>query len=358
METEQRLREALALIAQVAGSAGNGHVSGDHGGDGAASGGYGPDPGSPDLHGHDVHGHEGHGHGLDGEATVCTPKALPARLRQKAAQVARKVAPVNAPGIWTLGPGGGATDGQPLAPARIAVLVSKYWGPAPRRLTVSFLETTPADLRARILQHMNAWNAACGVSFVETASGGQVRISRGGGGYWSYLGTDVLLIPQSRPTMNLQGFTMSTPEAEYRRVVRHETGHTLGFPHEHMRAELVERIDPRKAYDYFWRTQGWDKPTVDEQVLTPLAASSIFGTPPDQTSIMCYQLPGSITRDGQPILGGSDINATDFAFAGGIYPRLGGIFSQQSAPVMSAANADPDDWGEAEDTDPGQVLAA
>ena len=62
-----------------------------------------------------------------------------------------------------------------------------------------------------------------------------MRISRGGGGYWSYLGTDVLLIPKNRQTINVQGFTMNTPESEYRRVVRHETGHSLGFPHEHMR---------------------------------------------------------------------------------------------------------------------------
>ena len=51
--------------------------------------------------------------------------------------------------------------------------------------------------------------------------------------------------------MNLQGFTMNTPEAEYRRVVRHEAGHTLGFLHEHMRRELVARIDPEKAYEYY-----------------------------------------------------------------------------------------------------------
>jgi hypothetical protein len=129
------------------------------------------------------------------------------------------------------------------------------------------------------------------------------------------------------------------------------------FPHEHMRTELVARIDPQTAYDYFWRTQGWNKQTVDEQVLTPLSASSIFGTPADQTSIMCYQLPGSITKDGSPILGGADINATDYAFAGGIYPKLGGIFGQQSAPMMEVANAD-EDWGEAEDPDPDQVIAA
>ncbi len=55
---------------------------------------------------------------------------------------------------------------------------------------------------------------------------------------------------------------MSTPESEYRRVVRHETGHTLGFPHEHMRKELVARLDPQKCYIYY-RRFGWDKRMVD-----------------------------------------------------------------------------------------------
>ena len=131
-----------------------------------------------------------------------------------------------------------------------------------------------------------------------------MRISFTGSGYWSYLGTDIALIPKNRPTMNLQQFTMNTPESEYKRVVRHETGHTLGFPHEHMRAALVARIDPKKAYPYFLATQGWNKAMVDAQVLTPLDPSTIKATKEDQTSIMCYQLPASITKDGKPIIGG------------------------------------------------------
>ena len=81
---------------------------------------------------------------------------------------------------------------------------------------------------------------------------GDVRISLTGNGYWSYLGTDILHIPSNMPTMNLQNFSMNTPESEYKRVVRHETGHTLGFPHEHLQRDIVNRIDPQKAYDYFW----------------------------------------------------------------------------------------------------------
>ena len=122
--------------------------------------------------------------------------------------------------------------------------------------------------------------------------------------------------------MNLQGFTMSTDEKEYRRVVRHEAGHTLGFPHEHMRQVLVDRIDPQKAYEYFKRTQGWSKEMVDQQVLTPLDPTKIIGTEADRDSIMCYQLPGTITKDGKPIRGGLDINPLDADFTATIYPKI------------------------------------
>lgn len=297
-DNESRLREALARIAEVATAA----VDGDE---------Y---PATHEDNGDKAKGRPG--------KVGCTLKSLPARLVMKAAETAVKVNPVNAPAIG-YGPAAALAADMVLDPQRIAVLTSKYWGPMPRRLTVSFLDATPSDLRTRIISHLNAWSRTGSIQFAETGGTGAVRISRGAGGYWSYLGTDILHIPQNRPTMNLQGFTMGVSEAEFRRVVRHEAGHTLGFPHEHMRRELVARIDPAKAYAYFLRTQGWDRQTVDQQVLTPLNQRTIFGTPPDQTSIMCYQLPGSITRDGRPILGGNDINPTDAAFAGQIYPRPG-----------------------------------
>lgn len=317
---EERLRDTLVMIATMAHEA-------------AGGGDYAQD----DL---------GNGHA---PVLVCTPKVLPARLRAKAARTATIINPVNAPFIGPLADIAGGPG--VLSPEHIAVYTSKYWGPTPRTLTVSFMESTSADLRARIVNHMNAWTTTACISFVETSGVGQVRISRGSGGYYSYLGTDILHIPKSRQTMNLEGFTMRTPESEYHRVVRHETGHTLGFPHEHMRKALVARIDPQKAYEYFLRTQGWDKQTVDEQVLTPLDEKSLMSTPADQTSIMCYQLPGSITRDGKPIVGGLDIDPTDYAFAGKIYPKPG-----ETAATGTTGQAG-DDWAESEDVMDAEVGA-
>ncbi|HEV2761008.1 MAG TPA: M12 family metallopeptidase [Acidimicrobiales bacterium] len=267
----------------------------------------------------------------------CRIKALPARTQEQAAEVAVRINPVNAPLYEML-------SDNPLvdSPLSLTLSTSKYWGPAARRLTVSFMESTPSDLRARIVSHLNAWAVRTSISFVQTSGVGDVRISRGPGGYYSYLGTDITLIPKNRQTMNLQNFTMNTSDSEFRRVVRHEAGHTLGFPHEHMRKELVSRIDPQKAYAYFLATQGWNKQMVDQQVLTPLNASSIFGTPADQDSIMCYQLPGQITFDGLPIRGGKDINRTDYRFAGLVYPKASS--APESAPIQSE-----DDWEPADD---------
>ena len=217
-------------------------------------------------------------------------------------------------------------DFQPTR-ERIAVMTLKYWGVGGVKLTVGFLETTPADLRKRLLLHMNAWAKTANVRFTETKSGAQtadVRIAFEGGangGYWSYIGTDIRHIPKGKQTMNLEAFTMQMPESEFHRVVRHETGHALGFPHEHMRRALVAKIDPQKAIEYFRRTQGWNEAEVRAQVLTPIEESSLRGTKADPKSIMCYQISGEITKDGKPIIGGLDIDRTDYAFAASIYPK-------------------------------------
>jgi hypothetical protein len=254
---------------------------------------------------------------------VCIPRVLPRKMLVSAARTAMEINPVNRPPVermMSVMPGSRLEEKDFLA-----VLTTKYWQAKGVKLTVGFMDNPPASLKKRILLHMNAWSKTGNVAFTTSSTDPQVRIARSGGrdgGYWSYLGTDILSIPAREPTMNLEAFTMETPESEFHRVVRHETGHTLGFPHEHMRRELVALIDTGKAVEYFKRTQGWSAEEVRIQVLTPIEASSILGTAhADPNSIMCYQIPGTITKNGRPIPGGGDIDALDYEFIAKVYPK-------------------------------------
>jgi len=272
---------------------------------------------------------------------VCSPKSLPRAAWIAAADRAVEQNPANHPRLERLIR---AMPDVHIDKLRIAVVTAKYWGPVGVKLTVGFLDSPASDLRKRILLHMNAWAKTANVQFAESRTNPKVRIARvdqgDQAGYWSYVGTDILSADAGTPTMNLQGFTMTTPESEFHRVVRHETGHTLGFPHEHMRRELVAKIDRQKAIAYFGATQGWSPAEVEQQVLTPIEESSIRGTPhADPHSIMCYQIPGTLTKDGKPIVGGLDIDKQDYKFAGAIYPqpaKLAGAGKAQSARKKSA----------------------
>lgn len=257
---------------------------------------------------------------IPGETKACTIKLPPKPQWVPSAERATSINPANAPMVQMLHQGDSEAV---IAPEHLALITAKYWGAAGVHLTVSFLDDPAEDLRARILEHMNAWAMYANVKFVEVDSNGQVRIARSAGdGYWSYLGTDVLAIPNPEPTMNLDSFTMDTPNSEFVRVIRHETGHTLGFPHEHLRSEIVDLIDRDKAITYFQETQGWTPKVTTAQVLTPLASSSLTATATaDQDSIMCYWLPGKIMRNGVGVRGGTDINATDGQFAGSVYRK-------------------------------------
>lgn len=252
---------------------------------------------------------------------VCTPRSLTPQQAEKATRRSLEVNPDNVLMVEQ------APPGRRGAPRRLAVSIANRWPITGVRLTVQFLDGPEAELRRKILLHMNAWAKTANVQFVETSGLGEVRILRSNerryAGYWSYVGTEILGIDEDEPTMNLEGFTLAVSEEEFTRVVRHEAGHTLGFEHEHMRTDLVKRIDVRKAIAYYRRTERWKAEETRQQVLTPLAKKSIYGTTEsDPHSIMCYEIPGSITLSGRAIVGGTDITPKDFAFAAKVYPKV------------------------------------
>jgi hypothetical protein len=245
-------------------------------------------------------------------ARVCVPKELPAHLREQAARVAADHNPANAPPV--------VRGLAAFVPAeRIAILNSTYWGAKGVDLGVTFLDSSNAALKAKILAYANKWGKYGNVKFRESGDG-QVRLALKGDGYWSYIGTDILSIPKNDPTMTLDGFSLSTPDSEYDRVVCHEFGHTLGFPHEHERQEILSLLDVEKTVAYFQTHVGWDRTTTMQQVFTALDPKKITATAPDARSIMCYEFDGACTKSGQPIPGGNVIDAIDAGAVAKLYP--------------------------------------
>ncbi len=49
---------------------------------------------------------------------------------------------------------------------------------------------------------------------------------------------------------------------------------------------------------------------------------------------MCYQIPGEITKTGKPIVGGLDIDQSDYDFAALIYPKK--LKTQRVAKIKTA----------------------
>lgn len=244
----------------------------------------------------------------------CTEVSLPEKDLVPAAERAIEMFPPNRPaGVHP--------------PGKIAVLATKYWGARAREITVGFMERPSTAMVDQVLRYANTWSEFSNVGFRYTSdlSSAVVRVSFARGGYWSYLGTDCLSIPKNRQTMNLEGFTLRTPQSEWMRVVPHEFGHTLGCPHEHARKAIIELLDPEKVIALFSRTQGWSRQQVIEQILTPLEEQSIMtgGSSADVESIMTYQFPGSVTRNGRPIPGGGTFSEVDKRHFAAIYPKDG-----------------------------------
>ena len=266
---------------------------------------------------------------------TCTPRIIPSDKLLLSSQNAISINSLNAlpriamySGIET---NGSFWLGEGL-PSHI-VATTKYWKFNEQvKITVSFLDKVNKALRDKIILYLNKWNKyGANILFVhsEEKNDSIVRINlepnsdQKWAGYWAFLGTDNTIFEGPfGQTMNLESFTINTSDSEFNRVVCHEGGHVLGFPHGHLRKEIINKIDRKKAIAYYKKVSGWKDDTTIAQVLTPLKNEDIFMETEevDTNSIMLYQIPASITVDHVAIAGGSIISNIDYEFASIIYP--------------------------------------
>lgn len=270
---------------------------------------------------------------------ICSPKQLPTfEQKLRAGRYAERINPANKVHSAALADLSAHFNIElPISPQHTAVLNSAFWGVKGVKASVGFLERVPEDFKRHFLDHANAWSQYANVEFHPAGPGERpmVQLTVLGEGYWSYLGPQCLTIALGQPTMCLQDFHKGMPESEWVRVVRHEVGHFLGLIHEHSLPEIIARLNAEATIRKFMASQGWSRPMVIQQILTPPAPGTYRSRNPSQLSIMCYQFEGDCTVDHRPIVGGTDITPDDGDFMGELYPRGSGLAPMTAADIFA-----------------------
>ncbi len=154
----------------------------------------------------------------------------------------------------------------------------------------------------------------------------QVRVGFQDAGYWSLVGKDSQdpqIISPGEITLNLEKFDIELP-SNYKGIVLHEFGHSLGFHHEHQSPVANCDFDWEAVYKYLAGPPNyWSKEKVDFN-LRQMPAGGLTYSPHDKDSIMHYAFPAWMFFSGKSSLcfteENDDLSAEDKKMAGKAYP--------------------------------------
>jgi len=207
------------------------------------------------------------------------------------------------------------------APPKGAAPTACMW--KKKTVTVRFLEGVPA-VQNKVQKIALEWNAYSGVQLAFINAGtADIRIGfKSDGGSNSYVGTCRPALADSDQTMNFGWLTPGTDDVEYQRVVLHEFGHALGLVHEHQNPASPIKWNKQAAYDYYARTDKWDRATVERNLFDKYNEAETRYSAFDSSSIMAYYIPKELTTN-HVELGrwNSTLSATDKTFIAQMYPR-------------------------------------
>lgn len=212
---------------------------------------------------------------------------------------------------------------EKLIPRNADELAGINFWPQHKTLRIHFLDGEEI-VKEKVKKYILMWQHHINLtlSFVDDPNA-EIRIAFiQDGTSWSALGTEALdkrYFP--RETMNFGWLTPETEEVEYSKVVLHEFGHALGCIHEHQNPSVNIPWDQDKVYDYYLKTQGWDKTIVDLNVLRKRDDCWTQYSQFDEKSIMLYPIPKELTTNGYEVGWNTTLSDTDKQFISSIYPK-------------------------------------
>jgi hypothetical protein len=209
---------------------------------------------------------------------------------------------------------------------RMAMERGKYWQIG-QQLKCRFLDGSKSQ-KSRVEAISREWEQYTTVKlkFVKTGPA-EIRISFvADSGSWSAVGNDALVAEyfgKTAPTMNYGWLRDDTDEDEYRRVVLHEFGHTLGAIHEHQSPGAGGlKWDKAAVYKAFsGPPNNWSKADIDQNILDRYSRSQTNFTNFDPKSIMLYGFPPELFTDHKGTSSNGELSSTDKKFMKSQYKK-------------------------------------
>ena len=207
----------------------------------------------------------------------------------------------------------------------------------------------PANQQAAMRKSFKVWtNVGIGVKFEEVAqpADAEVRIdfktTGPESGSWSYVGREILTIPQPQATMNI-GWDI-TRDLD---TGVHEIGHTLGFPHEHQNPLAGIVWDEEAVYTNLGNPpNNWDRQKTFHNIIRKIAPDAVQGSTWDADPILHYPFEAGLIKEPAKFRTGlspaGGLSARDRQWVKTFYPPLteadhAALLPFQSQPFPIAA---------------------